>query len=468
MLYLCCTYICKDMTSKLLIKPILRLNKITKEGKIPIYFRITQNRKTSYIASGIACTRNEWNEFDNRLWQKKPIPLDLKERGISPIYFGGEEELKIYCKNIFIHPLAKRYNEEITIKLNEYEGQKIKATFLSKKVTSKSFKELLVGGDGHTSEQSFIAYWNKRIDEFDNAEAISSGDTYRDVLKFFERFTKGRNVNFSDITADFVEELTSFLKRQRKKNGESLSQDYIYKIFKTVRALYNHAVDKGAIQENSFPFRMQKVTPNGPSHKERLKENELNKLIDLKLDNGSPIWHARNAFVFAVLSGGTRISDVLLMRWKNIDANNRITYSMKKTKDQSSLPLNDLSIKILSLYKMPHSKSTDFVFPFLSGLENERDAKTMQSKIESKTTTINSNLKLIATSAKINKNLTTHIARHTYAALTIQHNANPMITKKILRHKKFETTQGYIGELNSDLVDNMHITTLSNLQTEII
>jgi integrase/recombinase XerD len=453
--------------AKLNIKPVLRPNKITKTGYIPVFYRFTKNRKTTYISAGIACKINEWNEFDNRLWERRPTLQYLKDRGVSLQHYG-EEGLKEYCKNVSINPLAKKYNAEIDAKLSKYEGEKTRLTFLSKDVSSKSFKKHLTVEELDKKELSFIDYWKKRIEQFDASEAISSADTYRDVLKFFEKFTRGKDLAFSDITTDFVEELTSYMKRQRKKNGDPFSQDYMYKIYKTVRALFNHAVDAEVYESKSDPFRLQNIQPQGSSHKERLDEKELNKLINLKLEKGSAIWNARNAFVFAVLNGGTRISDVLLIRWKNITPDNRITYSMKKTKDQSSLPLHPLAAKILTLYDISlKSKSSAFIFPFMQGLENETDAKVLQMKIESKTTLINSNLKVVAEHAKIKKNITTHIARHTYAALTIRYNANPMVTKKVLRHKKFETTQGYIGELNSELVDDVHLATLANLNSEI-
>lgn len=79
-----------------------------------------------------------------------------------------------------------------------------------------------------------------------------------------------------------------------------------------------------------------------------------------------------------------------------------------------------------------------------------------QKAIEKKTTTVNLGLKLIAEMCGIDKVLTSHVARHTFAYLTsISGVVQARDTQLMLEHSDIETTMGYINQLNnSDRIDD--------------
>lgn len=444
------------------IKPVLRPNKKTLQGKIPVYYRFTKNRKTNYQASGIECYESEWNFIDNRLWEKKPSMTDLKKKLNSL----SENQLFEIVANAKVNPLAKDYNAEINAKLSAFENKKTELSFLNKGITSSTFKKEIQKSQLGESDESFIKYWKKRIEHFEDSESTSAR-AYSDTLNIFEKFTGTKDIKFSDIDVDFVNDLNAYLKRQKSKTGGYWSEDYIYKIVKSARATYNQAIKDGVYETDRNPFAGRVKRPNSSKNKEHLNKEEINQLIELKLGKGSFQWHVRNAFIFALCNGGVRISDILLLRWENIKSNNRIEYSMKKTKDESALPLNELSLNILKSYEENRS-SRNFVFPFMSGSENETNFKILEKKLDSKKTYINKTLKQIATLAKIEKNITTHIARHSYAGFTIEAGNNPAITKRILKHKEQKTTDRYIGNLSNKLIDEAHLKTLDGIRTAIL
>lgn len=441
------------------IKPVIRTNKRTKDGLVPIYFRFTKNRKSSFQSSGIQCQENEWNTFDNCFWTRKPTLAELQSRGIQ-IQETGLSEL---IRSIKINPLAKQYNQQIINKLAAFENKKMHFSILDKSITSSAFKKEIQKGDGD-SDESFIKFWQKRIHYFEYAES-TSGRSYRDTLHIFLKFTRDKDVRFSDINIDFVNRFNAFLRIQKSKTGEAWSEDYVYKIIKCARATYNQAIKDGIYETDRNPFIGRVKRPNSTKFKEHLNKDEINSLIDLELVPDSFAWHVRNSFVFAVSNAGIRISDILLLRWENIK-NKRVDYTMKKTKDRSSLPLNELSANILDLYKT-NKQPRNFIFPFLRGLENETDFKKIEKALDAKKAYINLKLKDLAKLSKIDKHLTTHVARHSYAGFTIEANANPATTRNILKHKEQKTTDRYIGAINTDLIDSTHLRTMEGVKSNI-
>src|SRR5436305_28698 len=109
-----------------------------------------------------------------------------------------------------------------------------------------------------------------------------------------------------------------------------------------------------------------------------------------------------------------RISDVLRLQWSDFQ-NDRLHYGMGKNKKDGSLKVSEKAIKIIDQYKKFKENRDDFVFPELKGA-NLDDAFITQRTIAFKTSAIDKCLKNnVAPAAKIEKKLTMHIARHSFA-----------------------------------------------------
>jgi integrase len=90
-------------------------------------------------------------------------------------------------------------------------------------------------------------------------------------------------------------------------------------VFVMIRLLYNNAISKKIVDRKFYPFGKDKVKIKYPqSIKIGLDENEIRKIQELHLKQGSDIWHTRNVFLFSFYLAGARISDVLRMRWNDI------------------------------------------------------------------------------------------------------------------------------------------------------
>ncbi len=74
---------------------------------------------------------------------------------------------------------------------------------------------------------------------------------------------------------------------------------------------------------------------------------------------------------------------------------------------------------------------------------------TQNNKIKSVTLSVNKQLKELAKLAGITKNLTTHVARHTFASISARQ-MSPLELMDLLGHSKLAMTQQYISEINHE------------------
>ena len=104
--------------------------------------------------------------------------------------------------------------------------------------------------------------------------------------------------------------------------------------------LFNRAVCQDLIDLEKNPFLKYKLRVER-TEKVYLTKEELKRIIDLKPKIGSVMDVSRDMFVFACYSGGIRISDMLELKWGNIEKGH-VKIVMKKTKDQLSIRLPNM------------------------------------------------------------------------------------------------------------------------------
>lgn len=443
------------------IKAVLRPNKVDKYGLIPVVYRFTKNRKTTYIFSGVKTLDTEWNRFEDLFWEKKPTIQYFKERRLDP-KFNNEVYIKQYIKSIHINSLAKTHNKKITDDLTKFHLEVRNADVHQQSHTAKSFKATVKGEDGKSLDGSFIEYWRKRENEFVKSES-STWRVYSDTLKIFLNYVNQRDVKFTEIDIDFVNDLKSYLARQRKKDGITpWSDSYIHKVMKTARSVFNQAIKDSVYETDKNPFTSRVAQPKNFKVKDKLTAEEINSIAKLKLEVGSSLWHTRNCFIFGILNGGMRIGDILFLKWENVKGT-RIEYMMEKNNKISSLELSPQVIQILNFYKTGTSSPKSYVFPFLAGTEKETDFKVKNKSKESQIAYINKQLKEIANRAKVEKSISTHVGRHSYTNLVVISGGDATVLQSILKHGSLAITVGYIGEIDTSLVDKTHRRALENI-----
>ena len=164
----------------------------------------------------------------------------------------------------------------------------------------------------------------------------------------------------------------------------------------------------------------------------------------------------QHMFVFASYAGGLRVSDVLQLQWKNFDGTH-IHVAVKKTAQQLSFKLPEHALEIINRYKPVKPSPESFIFPMLPESLNLNDARSVNTSISSATAYINKNLKLIAQKVGIEKPLSFHISRHTWATRALRKGISIDKVSKIMGHAAIRETQIYAKIVNEELDKAMDV-----------
>jgi len=177
-------------------------------------------------------------------------------------------------------------------------------------------------------------------------------------------------------------------------------------------------------------------------------------------------WHARNAFFFSYYCAGIRAGDLLQLRWANI-SEGRLLYQMEKNHKIKNMLLVEPALQILEQYKQEGQSSADYIFPYLNGAakyakpltQEQRDAmpvelkKELYNEIWRKNALINKYLKQIAKLASVEKPISFHTSRHTFAQQAKRAGTDNAMLKGMLNHSSLKVTERYMGEFDTQSED---------------
>ena len=123
---------------------------------------------------------------------------------------------------------------------------------------------------------------------------------------------------------------------------------------------------------------------------------------------------------------------------------------MKKNSKVVKIELTDNALDILKeVKKRLQQQNAHFIFNDLDKRILE-DKKSMYNSISSGNALTNKRLKEVAKLAKISKNISFHIARHSFASIVYSKTTDIEQMQRLLKHSSIRETQGYIASLNSE------------------
>jgi site-specific recombinase XerD len=430
------------------IKVLLRTDKPLSDNTFPIWIRISHLRKSSYISTGYSCLDLEWDSEALRLYESKPR-IAVSQR--QELNADELKKLKQAYSIIRINPLAKKINSEIDKKIRKIYSTKEKLEASEQRITSKSIKGQLSQERVDYSNKSFIKYFDKQILLIEGKEAFGTLKTYKSILKVLkDEFLKSKDLNFEDIDQNLLESYEAFLRRK------GLKKDTIHNHLKTFRAIYYKAIKEELVSQDKNPFFIFKLSKENYKIKDRLSADEIKILKDLELEAGSRLFDTRNLFLFSFYNAGIRIGDLLQLQWANIKKDGRLEYIMNKTGKVKSIKLLPQALDLIKPYKGPQTLPQDFIFPFLNNAINRQNKAYYKRQIESKSALVNKTLKILAERTEIDKNLTSHIARHSFSDIARKKGTSIYDIQSLLGHSDIGTTKRYLESLDFDSQDKAH------------
>jgi integrase len=368
-------------------------------------------------------------------------------------------------------PHHKKWNETLE---KEIELAKDKYRDLNK--SGLATKELIKSNlNAAEVSPSFLEFAKQRTKDILNEGGYRNFKKYNGFCNKLKTYLNHENKNdilFSEITSSFLAKFEAFLhslKNERNPNAKlhpsTITLNLI--IFKT---LINRAIEvEKIIKPEMNPFLGYKYDKTISTTKEKLNEAEIKKIEELELPEGSLIWHCKNYFLFSFYLAGIRAGDLIQLRWNNITSEGRLEYRMSKTKKDRNIKLHSKTMEILQKYYKEGSKPTDYIFPLLDNDAPYAKAVTEEQKatlppelivklndsVGSKNALINKYLKKIAAAAEINKKITFHISRHSFAKIAKDKHVDNIHLKNLLGHSNIKITEGYMGNFDTEETDSV-------------
>jgi site-specific recombinase XerD len=319
---------------------------------------------------------------------------------------------------------------------------------------------------------SFLEFAKKRADKLLNdTGSIGNWKRYNgfiNKLKAYLKLRRKHDLLFKEVTPEMLSDFDSFLRRMKNERDPSkrLHNNTIHTTLNKFKALVHVAIKEKYMKSADNPF-LEFSYSLVKTEKEKLNEDELQALLALDLEEGSLLWHCRNYFFFSLYCAGIRVSDLIQLRWHNITSDGRLNYQMGKNHKVRDLVLVEQAKEILKHYANEDSKATDFIFPLLDQRKPYAKAVTLADKdtmpvalrqqlfsvVSAKTALINKYLKKLAAMAGIEKKLSMHIARHSFAKLAKQKGVDNSAVQSLMAHSSLSVTEAYMGQFDSSETD---------------
>jgi integrase/recombinase XerD len=381
-------------THKLRILFVIALNRIKKNNQAPIFCRITYNQKRKQFATGISVDPKDWD-------RKKQIvnASDSNSKEINTKL----SLIKQKINQAFL--LLQVNNESFDVEdiYLQYAGKNVKA--------NKTLLEVFELHNNRMKKLVDVEYSKSTYNKFTEA---------RNHVSNFIRFQyKKGDILLESINQDFLDDFDFYLKSEKKQK-----QITINKSIQRVRKIIKLALAKGYLKKDPFILYKPKKYESKVVY---LNQKELGKLENHTFRQAR-LNQVKDMFIFCCYTGlayqemSTLKEEHLI---KGFDGGIWIEMMRQKTKSRVSIPLLPTASKILDKYR-PEGR----LLPLIS---NQK---------------FNSYLKEIAELVEIDKRLTHHIARKTFATTVLLYNDIPIETvSELLGHSSISITQKHYAKV---------------------
>lgn len=395
------------------IKVLLYSSKTLSNGEHPILLRVIKDRKPKYISVGYSCTDDLWDSKENLPKSKHP----------------NFKEIKIL--------IAKKKLDAERLILNlDNENKNLSAHEIKGKLKKM-----------HVNNPFVLSYFDNVIDRFIQNGQIKNSEVYKDTKRNLVYYIGLKKLHFSDIDIPFLNHFEEYLKR----NGKGDNTIYIY--LRTLRALINKAIKEEVCSEKYYPFKNFSLSKYSKikTDKRAIEKSDIEKIQKLNLTKRDNLIDAKNIFLFSFYCRGMNFIDIALLKWKDI-RNGRLFYRRAKTNEPFNLSLLKPALDILKYYEpVTYYGPQSYVFPIFSDRHNTPQA--LYNRKVKMLRKINADLKSIAELIDLKIELTTYVARHSYATILKKSGISTSIISEAMGHDSEKTTQIYLDSFGNNVLD---------------
>ncbi len=406
--------------------------KVDEEKLYPVYLCYFNGGKKIRQSTSIMAMTKDWNQDANH--------------GIGELRasYGSE---------------YKKKNQQLQKLLRKVDGNIFDYVEMNGEISPDIIQGFICGDDKPLRAdkgRNFVAYALELLEKQYMRRKIRIS-TYKNsvsILNQFKNFLSDKECGqkgelfVGNITEDIVRDFLSWgLERGRKT-------DTVEKYLETISKICRQAADNGflckasaqaitdiALEENLDDSLARSI--------KYLTTVEIGKLVNIDrsiISNKQA--DVLEMFKFSYLSCGPRISDIITLRWCDIDFEKKELCKIQvKTRGRNIIPLTDEALKILEEWKGRHNV---FVFGLLSDNFDLKDEVMLRTRRNSITKSINNSLESISKKAQLEKKVTFHMARHSWAVSALEQGMSISMISSLLGHTSTAITEKVYAEFRQE------------------
>lgn len=338
--------------------------------------------------------------------------------------------------------------KEINIKLHKF---KTTAEDVAKEITVFNFETFEKNLFRKSTDKNNVEYhFNLVISKNTKENKIGTAESYNYTLKSLAQFSEEKKktsihkLTFKSITVDWLNEYENFMLAK----GRSYTTIGIYT--RTLRVVFNNAIDNKDIHEDIYPFGKKKYQiPRTKKVKKALNSAQLKTLFEAEVLNKNEA-KAKDFWFFSYACNGMNLKDIALLKYSDIKED-KFSYYRAKTFDKTAekttitIHLTDFTKSIISKYG--NENKSGYVF---SIIDVKEDSITQYKKIKNFTRYINDHIKRIAKANDLPAETSFYYARHSFATNSIRKGASMEFISEALNHSDLSVTKKYFAGFDDE------------------
>lgn len=393
------------------VEVICYKSKRLKDGTFPLMLRITKAGKRKYVALGVSVEERHWDFEKNK--PKRNCP---DKELIEKLIVAKEAEYKETALEL----MANR---------REFTASSL-AGKVERKVNAKTVKEM----------------YEKIMNDLSAGGSLGNYTIYRYSYNSLMKFTHNSlDIPFMDIDEEWLKRYEKWLRRTCKDTTISIH-------FRTLRSVFNKALEADLIREESYPFKKFRLSRfDVTTRKRAIGKEDILRIMSIDLAGAEfYLQLAKDIFLFSYFGAGINFSDISLLRYSDI-VDERVHYIRKKTGKPISFPLLEDARAIIEKYSKERHSSADYIFPILDRKVHKTEMQK-RNRIHKVIGHVNKQLKVLGEMAGI-EHLTTYVARHSYATVLKRAGVSVELISETLGHSDLSTTQIYLDSFENSQID---------------
>jgi site-specific recombinase XerD len=400
----------------ILFKLVLLKHKPDANDNYPIYLRITKFKNQKYINTKFKCKLNEWNERTEKTNRNK---ADYKKINV--------------ILNEILNQWQNKYNS-LAIEIRE-------------SISLNEFIENVEKEKNKFKTLNFFDLIDTKIANLKEVGKIGTAKYYNDTKNNILKFTKGKDLTINSINVEWLRNYEKFL-----RVNDCIDSGIAVRM-RAIRAIFNQCIENGIVNLDSYPFKVYKIARLKQDKKIRaINIEEIKAIANLDTSKHPKLKLSKDLFMFSYYSGGMNFKDIMLLKLSSVyNENTRLTYTRSKTKALFDFKLNDRAKEIVEYYKAQNI-GTEYLFPIL--LKDNLTPLQISNRRQKCITQFNKDLKTIGMLCNIDFDLTSYVARHSFASNLKDKGIATDTISEAMGHQNIKVTQTYLKRLENSVIDN--------------